>query len=196
MADDTVGNRLRDRRCVRRRHRRYAHLDAGASFRGADQTLARLVDQRRRLVLNARRARVPGPLRAAIPGRRSLYGRHLHGRARHPERYAGSLRGAGRRRRLLATAVPAIACYLIVAVVRWYVGDFIVAPNQLVRERPFIAHNIEMTRRAYALERIETHAFPADTGIEAVEQANNQTTLENIRLWDWRALQDTLRQIQ
>jgi uncharacterized membrane protein (UPF0182 family) len=103
---------------------------------------------------------------------------------------------APRPRWLLATAVPAIACYLIVAVVRWYVSGFIVAPNQLVRERPFIAHNIEMTRRAYALDRIETHAFPADTGIEAVEPANNQTTLENIRLWDWRALQDTLRQIQ
>jgi uncharacterized protein len=101
-----------------------------------------------------------------------------------------------RPRWLLATAVPAIACYLIVAVVRWYVGSFIVAPNQLVRERSFIAQNIEMTRRAYALDRIETHAFPADTGIEAVEPGNNQTTLENIRLWDWRALQDTLRQIQ
>jgi uncharacterized membrane protein (UPF0182 family) len=103
---------------------------------------------------------------------------------------------APRPRWLLATAVPAIACYLVVAVVRWYVSGFIVAPNQLVRERPFIAHNIEMTRRAYALDRVETHPFPADTGIEAVEPANNQTTLENIRLWDWRALQDTLRQIQ
>ena len=80
--------------------------------------------------------------------------------------------------------------------VGWYVSSFIVKPNQLVRERPFIAHNIEMTRRAYALDRIETHPFPADTGIEAVDPANNQTTLENIRLWDWRALQDTLRQIQ
>src|SRR6202051_3173455 len=103
---------------------------------------------------------------------------------------------APRPRWLLATAAPAIACYLIVAVVRWYVSGFVVAPNQLVRERPFIAHNMEMTRRAYALDRIETHAFPADTGIEAVEPANNQTTLENIRLWDGRALQDTLRQIQ
>ena len=26
--------------------------------------------------------------------------------------------------------------------------------------------------------------------------ANNQATLQNIRLWDWHALQDTLRQIQ
>jgi uncharacterized protein len=103
---------------------------------------------------------------------------------------------APRPRWLLAIAVPAIVCYLILGAVRWYVSGFIVAPNQLVRERPFITHNIEMTRRAYALDRIQTHPFPADTGIEAVEPAKNQTTLENIRLWDWRALQDTLRQIQ
>jgi len=103
---------------------------------------------------------------------------------------------APRPRWLVASVVPGIACYIIVAVVAWYVSSFIVKPNQLVRERPFIAHNIDMTRRAYALDRIEPHPFPADTGIEAVDPANNQTTLENIRLWDWRALQDTLRQIQ
>jgi uncharacterized membrane protein (UPF0182 family) len=101
-----------------------------------------------------------------------------------------------RRRWLVASVVPAIVCYVIVAVVGWYVSSFIVKPNQLVRERPFIAHNIEMTRRAYALDRIDPHPFPADSGIEAVDPLNNQTTLENIRLWDWRALQDTLRQIQ
>jgi uncharacterized protein len=97
---------------------------------------------------------------------------------------------------LVASVVPAILCYVIVAVVGWYVNSFVVKPNELVRERPFIAHNIEMTRRAYALDRIEPHPFPADTGIEAIDPANNQTTLENIRLWDWHALQDTLRQIQ
>ena len=53
-----------------------------------------------------------------------------------------------------------------------------------------------MTRQAYALDRIAQHPFPAETGIEAVDAANNQATLQNIRLWDWRALQDTLRQIQ
>jgi uncharacterized membrane protein (UPF0182 family) len=103
---------------------------------------------------------------------------------------------APRPRWLVASVVPATVCYVIVAVVGWYVNSFVVKPNELVRERPFIAHNIEMTRRAYALDRIEPHPFPADTGIEAVDPVHNQTTLENIRLWDWRALQDTLRQIQ
>lgn len=103
---------------------------------------------------------------------------------------------APRPRWLIASVIPAIICYVVVTVVGWYVNSFIVKPNELVRERPFIAHNIEMTRRAYALDRIEPHPFPADTGIEALDPANNQTTLENIRLWDWHALQDTLRQIQ
>ena len=103
---------------------------------------------------------------------------------------------APRPRWLVMAIAPAAACYLVLAVVGWYVSGFIVKPNQLVRERPYIAHNIAATRRAYALDRIVPHPFPADTGVEAVDADNNRTTLENIRLWDWRALQDTLRQIQ
>ena len=81
--------------------------------------------------------------------------------------------------------------------VGWYVQNgFVVKPNELVRESPYIAHNIEMTRQAYALNRVQQIPFPAETGIGAVDAANNQETIQNIRLWDWRALQDTLRQIQ
>jgi uncharacterized membrane protein (UPF0182 family) len=103
---------------------------------------------------------------------------------------------APRPRWMLASLVPALACFVLAGLVGWYVSNFVVKPNQLVRERSYIEHNIEMTRRAYALDRIETHAFPADTGVDALDAANNQPTLENIRLWDSRALQDTLRQIQ
>ena len=97
---------------------------------------------------------------------------------------------------IVGSVVPAIACYIAVQLVGWYVSTLIVRPNQLNRERPYIAHNIELTRRAYDLERIQAHPFPADAGIAAVDPSQNQTTLDNIRLWDWRALQDTLRQIQ
>jgi uncharacterized protein len=97
---------------------------------------------------------------------------------------------------LLLSVAPAVICYVIVGLIAWYVSTFIVKPNQLVRERPFIEHNIAMTRRAYALDRIELHPFPADTSVEALDAANNQNTLGNIRLWDSRALRDTLRQIQ
>ncbi len=97
---------------------------------------------------------------------------------------------------LVASVAPAIVCAVVAGLVGSYVSNFIVKPNELVKERPFITNNIEMTRKAYALDRIERLPFPAESGIEAVDAANNQDTLQNIRLWDWRALQDTLRQIQ
>jgi uncharacterized membrane protein (UPF0182 family) len=97
---------------------------------------------------------------------------------------------------LVAAAVPAIACYAAVGVVGWYVTSFVVKPNELVREQPYIAHNIEMTRQAYGLDRFTQREFPAETTVDATDPEHNQATLNNIRLWDWHALQDTLRQIQ
>jgi uncharacterized protein len=103
---------------------------------------------------------------------------------------------APRLRWLIAAVVPAIVCYGVTGLLATYTNGFIVKPNELVRESPYITHNIEMTRTAFALDRVVQRAFPAELGIEAVMASENQDTLRNIRLWDWRALQDTLRQIQ
>jgi len=97
---------------------------------------------------------------------------------------------------LIASVLPVVVVYVAVGVVGWYVSSFLVKPNELVREQPYIAHNIEMTRQAYGLDRFVQREFPAETTVEATDPANNQATLKNIRLWDWHALQDTLRQIQ
>ena len=103
---------------------------------------------------------------------------------------------APRGRWLIAAVLPAAVCYIAVQVVAWYVSSFIVKPNELVRERPYIVYNTNLTRQAYGLNRVAQREFPAETTVEAAEPANNQATLQNIRLWDWHALQDTLRQIQ
>jgi uncharacterized membrane protein (UPF0182 family) len=103
---------------------------------------------------------------------------------------------APRGRWLIAAVAPAVVCYGAVAIVGWYVSSFLVKPNELVREQPYIAHNIEMTRQAYGLDRFVQREFPAETTVDATDPANNQPTLQNIRLWDWHALQDTLQQIQ
>ena len=102
-----------------------------------------------------------------------------------------------RRARWLAAAIlPAAVCYITVQIVGWYNSTFIVKPNELVREQPYIGHNIDLTRQAYGLNRVAQREFPAETTVEAADPSNNQPTLQNIRLWDWHALQDTLRQIQ
>jgi len=101
-----------------------------------------------------------------------------------------------RGRWLVAAVAPAAVSYILLGIVGWYVANFIVKPNELVREEPYIAHNIEMTRQAYGLDKFLQREFPAETTVDATDPANNQPTLQNIRLWDWHALQDTLRQVQ
>ena len=103
---------------------------------------------------------------------------------------------APRGRWLVASLVPAVLCYAVVGLVGWYVSSFLVKPNELMREQPYILHNIEMTQQAYGLDRFLLRQFPAETTVDATDPANNQLTLQNIRLWDVKALQDTLRQIQ
>src|SRR5712692_246066 len=101
-----------------------------------------------------------------------------------------------RGRWIAAAILPAALCYVSLQVVGWYVSSFIVKPNELVREQPYIANNIARTRQAYGLDRVSQREFPAETDVSAADPANNPSTLQNIRLWDWRALQDPLRQIQ
>jgi uncharacterized membrane protein (UPF0182 family) len=97
---------------------------------------------------------------------------------------------------LVAAVIPAGACYVVLGLVGWYVTNFVVKPNELDREKPYIAYNIGMTRQAFGLDKFSQHEFPAETTVDATDPANNQATLQNIRLWDWHALQDTLRQVQ
>ena len=97
---------------------------------------------------------------------------------------------------ILAIAVP-IAVFVVGAVlIPSYVQSFVVKPNELGRETEFIEHNIAATRRAFNLENVQTREYAADTATAAFNFEQNQPTFANIRLWDWHALQDTLRQIQ
>lgn len=73
---------------------------------------------------------------------------------------------------------------------------FQVEPNELELETPYINYNIESTRRAFALDRIEEQPFPAEDSPSPQDIAENEMTVSNIRLWDTRPLKDTYNQIQ
>jgi len=76
------------------------------------------------------------------------------------------------------------------------VQRFQVEPNELAREMPYIEYNIEFTREAFALNRIEEQPFPAEEAPTPQDIAQNEVTINNIRLWDPRPLKDTYNQIQ
>jgi len=97
---------------------------------------------------------------------------------------------------ILALAIPFAVYVVATVVIPAYVTNFIVKPNELGRETPYIGYNITATRQAYGIDRIELREFDAENSVAAFDLANNRPTLDNIRLWDWRALNETLTQIQ
>jgi uncharacterized membrane protein (UPF0182 family) len=103
-----------------------------------------------------------------------------------------------RRLRVLfaAIALPLLVYVVAVVLIPGYVQSFIVKPNELERETLYIERNIAATRRAFNLERVEARDFPADNSNEDYALADSRPTLDNLRIWDYRALQDTLRQVQ
>ncbi|MFH1775675.1 MAG: UPF0182 family protein [Chloroflexota bacterium] len=76
------------------------------------------------------------------------------------------------------------------------VQRFQVEPNELARERPYIERNIQMTRLAFGLDYIEERDIPFEAAPTKQDIANNSTTINNIRLWDYRPMRDTYNQIQ
>ncbi|MGB2695273.1 MAG: UPF0182 family protein [Dehalococcoidia bacterium] len=104
-------------------------------------------------------------------------------------------------RRLLVLPVGAAVLWVVAAIVGGIifpttVQRFQVEPNELVKERPYIARNIAATRSAYALNRIEEKPYPANAAVTAAEIEANPDTVKNIRLWDHRPLLQTLNQVQ
>ncbi|MEE9401293.1 MAG: UPF0182 family protein, partial [Dehalococcoidia bacterium] len=76
------------------------------------------------------------------------------------------------------------------------VQRFQVNPSELAKEEKYIGYNIEFTRDAFALERIEEQDFPAEEELTEEDISANPATISNIRLWDHRPLRDTYNQVQ
>lgn len=94
-----------------------------------------------------------------------------------------------------------IGLYLLTLVVvgglyPWFQQRFLVEPNELARERPYIEYSIAYTREAYDLDQVQSEPFPARDNLTREVLANNSSTVDNIRLWDYRPLLSTYRQLQ
>jgi len=76
------------------------------------------------------------------------------------------------------------------------VQKFVVKPNELAKESPYIAYNIDYTRRAYNLNRIKEVDFEVSDKLSSEDIKRHDVTIQNIRIWDERPLLQTYRQIQ
>lgn len=77
-----------------------------------------------------------------------------------------------------------------------FVQRFQVSPNELNLETPYIANNIEFTRAAFGLDKIEKRDYHGSAALTTTAIKNAAATVRNIRLWDYRPLLQTYNQVQ
>jgi uncharacterized protein len=78
----------------------------------------------------------------------------------------------------------------------WAIQQFVVAPNELAKEKPYLAHNIQLTQKAYRLNDVQQQNYAAENQLDRSALLANEPTIRNIRLWDYRPLLSTYRQLQ
>ncbi|HET6819142.1 MAG TPA: UPF0182 family protein, partial [Candidatus Limnocylindria bacterium] len=71
-----------------------------------------------------------------------------------------------------------------------------VSPNELALEKPQIAAHIAATRTAFGLDTISQRTFTGSKPLTRALFDDNRPTLQNLRLWDYRPLHDTITQTQ
>jgi uncharacterized membrane protein (UPF0182 family) len=77
--------------------------------------------------------------------------------------------------------------------------DLYVGPNQITLELPYLLRSIAGTRQAFNLEgpSVEEREFAVSaTPLTAADLTKDAATLQDARIWDWRALEPQLQQIQ
>ena len=74
------------------------------------------------------------------------------------------------------------------------VQRFFVDPQTLSKERPYLAHSVKFTQRAFGLDRVAEHPVPTGATISPQELRANRDVLRNIQLWDSDVLQPQIDQ--
>ncbi|QNO15605.1 UPF0182 family protein [Alkalicella caledoniensis] len=105
-----------------------------------------------------------------------------------------------RYKQLKLTAGTAILLVLVMVGSGIYsavIQNFVVNPNESQRESQYMTNHIEATRRAYGLENIKQKEYPiSNEGITVDKLQQNQQTINNIRLLDYRPLRQHYQQNQ
>ncbi|HMQ54802.1 MAG TPA: UPF0182 family protein, partial [Anaerolineae bacterium] len=100
-----------------------------------------------------------------------------------------------------AVSLLAVFVWIIVGIIGTgfipgVVQRYVVEPNELARETPYIESNIRLTNLAYGLDQVQERDFSQVEPLTQVAVEANDNFLKNIRLWDYRPLEQTYQQIQ
>ena len=97
---------------------------------------------------------------------------------------------------MTAASIFILSWMVLLGIYPWFIQQFVVRPNELVKEKPYLENNIQNTQAAYQLDNIQTQDFNVQANLTRADLSKNAATLNNVRLWDYRPLLQTYRQLQ
>lgn len=112
---------------------------------------------------------------------------------------AGIVFWAYQRKKIKLAVMGPIAIILVSIlgnIVASSVENFIVAPNQRIKQLPYIENNITYTRKAYGIDKINVKDFDVKDNLTLDDIQRNEETISNIRLNDYRPTIESYNQLQ
>jgi uncharacterized protein len=107
--------------------------------------------------------------------------------------------GAARRSAMLpgvGFGLLVLSAILIGGVYPAIIQQFVVKPNELVKETPYIQREISTTRQAYGVTNVKTTPYSAVSSETATQQAQQVSTLQGLRLLDPDVVSTAFQQLQ
>ncbi len=96
----------------------------------------------------------------------------------------------GVRGRKLRLAISGPILMIIISIIGNFVAlgvqNYIVSPDEISKEEKYIEYNIKYTQKAYGLENVEEKTFAADQNLTLEDLKENEETISNIRINDYR----------
>ena len=105
------------------------------------------------------------------------------------------------REKLVWAGVSALVFYAVVSVLARGIvpaayQKFIVSPNELTREAPYLRNHIAATRKAWGLDSVTSRDLSGEVQLTSADIRANSATVDNVRLWERVLLQQTFSQLQ
>jgi len=97
---------------------------------------------------------------------------------------------------ILTIAVWVVAFGVLDVAYPQVVQRFSVEPNQQSQEAPYIKNNIDMTRLGFNLGSWSSTTYQPDATVTQAAVEAEASTIQNVRLWDYHPLGQTLDQLQ
>lgn len=96
----------------------------------------------------------------------------------------------------VAGPVAIIALTVVFSMTASFVQKLVVEPDEISKEREYLVNNINLTQKAYNLDKVDLVEYPYEESLDYAKIEKNMETISNIRINDERPLNQTFNQIQ